>query len=1347
MKTWLQHPSVLVLLVVLGLAIACLLIVTAIILFVRAKKDSEEKAPEDAPQAAEPRVLSSQWQILGDSFQRAIRRLRDKTPGRDYQYSVPWYLLLGDSGTGKSLVAETLAGAQTEWVQSPGEESEPRWLLLEQAVLIDVPGAVLLSKANVDESGNSVLPSFLEKRPKNDETAWHRFLQLVMRYRPRQPLNGIVLTASATELIEAIKAPDHPARMARLAHLGRRLNEIQGRTGLSLPVYVLVTNCDALEGFSSYTQALIEHNLNRLAHRNGNPAELWDDIIGWSNPYSLERTYDAGWVEEAFRVTGEALLHRQLEILAACKSQQQAEGVLLFPFGVQELQEPLQVMLDLLFASTAYQTSHTLRGVYFCGRRMDSVANVVPPQSDGETVKAKAAELAWQRRSPMLFVRNLFEYKVFAEQFLAVAVRRRLFRGNRAVLAAQMVVGCLLLVIVIGFAHAWVRISHLQSNTLNPVLQSVGRSLQKLPAGSAANVRPATDLLNSAGQVENVGYASFAMPYSYLDTLRGELDKAVEGIIGRVLIGSCKRALENRVAAVMSPPVVPVVMAASTYPPGNSWKADPSYAALDRYLTDVRQLNTNIDRYGAISSAGFGTFGQLNALLRYLGGRGLPDTSRFTRDPHYRQLLENSTWDPISMTPAYDSSIAENTSKLIQSFYVSWFDSNPLKNEVDQLTSPDGLPILASSQSLPTNAQLRSLVSQVLSIDNQLNDGTFDWLVGGFNRESYPAIGNHLDGMAFANSQFTNAVEINGERELAGLQVHLQQSGVLTMADGRIRLDGKVRTLASVLNVLLQYDLMAHEVQAGPTCSFLPQATAWNQNELSNAIQVEASREKIENDLLPSLPENYRVQVKAVVDDRASSAIYADLKMAAASADDGIATEPGLEAALQNFDQSSEKLTKIDESLANLHASRDLACLNRVMVNQARALLARVNQEATGLYTHANSGDDGTGGVPTSEWLFGVSSPDELQSVLANERQNVVALSTQATPLVDLLRRRSRGASEVLARWQKISRDVEALQEKKPGNPIQTLEAFITNDVDKIAPQANCKAPAILNSNDEFLGVRSDLTRVAVERCQRLAVARFNQIASSFNGHLSGKFPFSQALDTRLGAEATPEDVASFYQMFDRNSDGLIGALANGSANPGQSAAFLKAMSQARPLVSGVGKIETAAVEVQVQFRTSRNREVLGNRIAEWTFTVGQKSVDSLTITSDTPPLLWQFGDPVTLSLRYAYDSPETPASPNPSPFAHVKDRTITYRYTDPWALLSFFQDHRSDLPGTSSQYEFRIPNQLATSGRDGAPPETTVFMQIDVMPPGAKEGASALSVPAFPATAPVATYRSGPKL
>jgi hypothetical protein len=82
-----------------------------------------------------------------------------------------------------------------------------------------------------------------------DAAAWLGFLDLLKRFRPRQPLNGVIVTLSATDLVHW-----NDEEMARYAaHVRARLRELYGRLGVRLPIYVLVTKADLLAGFMEFS--------------------------------------------------------------------------------------------------------------------------------------------------------------------------------------------------------------------------------------------------------------------------------------------------------------------------------------------------------------------------------------------------------------------------------------------------------------------------------------------------------------------------------------------------------------------------------------------------------------------------------------------------------------------------------------------------------------------------------------------------------------------------------------------------------------------------------------------------------------------------------------------------------------------------------------------------------------------------------------------------------------------------------------------------------------------------------------------------------------------------------------
>ena len=611
--------------------------------------------------------------------------------------------------------------------------------------------------------------------PSLDRAAWKSFLRLAARFRPRQPLNGIVLTIAATELLAASEDAEHPLRLARIAELSQRLDDVQHLLGLSLPVYVLVTKCDAVTGFDSYSRSLFEESATSRAASNGNSTvELSDNLFGWSNPYLLDSTFTPVWVDEAFDATIEVLLRRQLEMLAESKTAAAADGVFLFPFELQHLRAPLRLLLDRVFRTTAYHSSHLLRGIYFCGRE-------APDHSQPEPAASLVASSPLRRgllekaSNSVLYVRHLFEFRVFPERYLATPVARGYFFTNRSVMAAQITACALFLLLGVCSLRAWQRISSLQQNRIQPVLQSLATSLDNVAVSSGAGLTPAVNVFNALGAPHQDEYYSLALPVSYLDLsgLHRDLSDTLERSFEVVILRSCKFSLESRISSQMnSSPTetLQTIQAASAYPPGNYWSFDPAYGALDRYLSDVQALHRNIELYQLISMAGSGSFTQLNELLQYLHAPTFLDIGRFAHDANYQKLVLNATWQPLEIPPNFSSQTAVATRERITRFYSSWFDSNPLVAEVGSLSGPDGLQSLSSAVTPPSNQQLRSIVSRAESMESQLHGGTYDWLALDFNREEYPALGPELDQMPFADSQFTNLVTREGSQRLAVIE-------------------------------------------------------------------------------------------------------------------------------------------------------------------------------------------------------------------------------------------------------------------------------------------------------------------------------------------------------------------------------------------------------------------------------------------------------------------------------------------------------------------------------------------------------------------------------------------------
>ena len=88
----------------------------------------------------------------------------------------------------------------------------------------------------------------------SDSAGWSEFLALLRKYRARRPINGVILTISAQDLLTQGDA----GREAHVDAARRRLDELTRELRIQLPVYVMVTKCDLVAGFAEYFDDLTQ---------------------------------------------------------------------------------------------------------------------------------------------------------------------------------------------------------------------------------------------------------------------------------------------------------------------------------------------------------------------------------------------------------------------------------------------------------------------------------------------------------------------------------------------------------------------------------------------------------------------------------------------------------------------------------------------------------------------------------------------------------------------------------------------------------------------------------------------------------------------------------------------------------------------------------------------------------------------------------------------------------------------------------------------------------------------------------------------------------------------------------
>ena len=351
---------------------------------------------------------------LRQAFAQMDSRLRELLPGHDYRYRIPWILLLGQAGAGKSTLLADLGAVPAGNGTVPAESPPCRWWFFNQGLVLDLAGNLLR-----DQETSRLRP-----------TAWREVLRLLQRYRPRRPLDGVLLVIPADALTDS-QTSTPEARRDHARQLYQRLRELQNTLGLRLPLYVLISQCDRLPGFTALAGEL--------------PTPLASSLLGWSNPANLDAAYNSAWIDTAFAALNQDVFQLQADVMAAKTQLADADSLLLLPTRLAELREPLRTYLDELFQPSAYHEAFFLRGLYFTGAG-PGVTRPTPSPAPGSPSPPQAA--AGQR----FFLQDLFTDKIFPEQGLARPVGWSLLQRNRRVILVQ---AAILLLVVGGGLGLW----------------------------------------------------------------------------------------------------------------------------------------------------------------------------------------------------------------------------------------------------------------------------------------------------------------------------------------------------------------------------------------------------------------------------------------------------------------------------------------------------------------------------------------------------------------------------------------------------------------------------------------------------------------------------------------------------------------------------------------------------------------------------------------------------------------------------------------------------------------------------------------------------------------------------
>jgi type VI secretion system protein ImpL len=365
----------------------------------QAKKQAETARPDQQEQIGE----------LNESFSKALTALKKSrlAGGRgNALYALPWYMIIGPPGVGKStaLLRSGLrfpfSADERTAIRGVGGTRNCDWWFSDQAIILDTAGRY----ATEDD----------------DRKEWTAFLQMLRKYRKKQPLNGLLvavgvdqlLTASAEEL-EELAAP-----------IRARVDQVLADLEVSVPVYLLLTKCDLVGGFTEFFG-----DLNRKTRAQ---------VLGFTVPLDHAPADAERYFSEELDILHERIKHQGSQRLASVRPQER-DAAFSFPLQFGSIKDPLSRFAASLLGQNPYRESVKLRGVYFCsgtqqGRPIDRVLSTLSGKL-GLPRLSHSPSTHQQRRKRSYFLRDVFTQVLVPDQKLAGRSESSVRRGRRLHLA------------------------------------------------------------------------------------------------------------------------------------------------------------------------------------------------------------------------------------------------------------------------------------------------------------------------------------------------------------------------------------------------------------------------------------------------------------------------------------------------------------------------------------------------------------------------------------------------------------------------------------------------------------------------------------------------------------------------------------------------------------------------------------------------------------------------------------------------------------------------------------------------------------------------------------------------
>ena len=1280
-------------------------------------------------------------------FLRAIRFLRARMPGASPLYQLPWYLLIGPAGAGKSTMI------RESNLQLPLGEPDfgmlgiPKiqWWFLNKGVLLDIRGNFFINSKDTNA----------------DENGWRTVLGLLARYRAKRPIDGIILTIPATEFLGK-NAIEREEMIDRAKFMAQKIQASQHSLGLQLPLYLIISKSDTIPGFKSFCQDI--------------PRENSGNILGWSNPYSLDTAFNTVWVDQAFNFMNQFLSKLRLEIFNTKEALSTRDGIFVFPGQLERLKDGLTIYLNHLFKENTYSEGLFLRGIYFVGDGMShSVVENLSSENitDGHT----SSEQSSPHERSIFFVDDLISRKIFYETGLAQPVKRRIARANRNLRLAKGSTIALAVVGTVGVLQTYQKLKS-QNDDLLPVLSKINTVLCQLKdvrgSESAQTValfdNYARQLIQMMHTLSESQFTSIFFPPSWFSPVQDNLHYSVKVSYNHIILRTIyiDLLLKGRELLYLRPTHGDrSTTLAQIVNPLDSVE----FGLLQSYITRMVEFTRMVSLFNNLSRSN--DISPLRELVQYTFHTELP--ASFEEEfYHFRRILRDIPFPPIDLNPY--APLAQDTLRNIYQHFLSGImstnDPLSLVGRINTFLWNFGRTQVQNGK-IPSLQELRNVATSLEQAIPKLNATGKTWIDGDYfdiGPEFVSIVGLINDTPFLGGKTMVEQLAANTAMTFQSFKTEMLRLLPILSADTTINPSGNIQPHPSLvlsnlykgLSLLFQESFMGIP-PANTLVTIVPESkiTYWDPKLVDLADHMLKDFEGFKGKGLLSLPISLRESILLMAQQNlqlnllgtiAKSQSFVEAPRAYSV---GIAAEEIIRSKIMNVKDVAPKFTSLLEALNRGNVGESFVALRNLLATLSLRLLEHVEHAAMENIPYAIKGNtfDWWDGQPGAIFTaYNVYDKDDLQRYMLLQRERMRHWAFDyAKYMVEFLSsdimKEAQFSRTLTDRWKRIMDQLLMVDQHKPDNSVSNLESDLlkmnTLDLSKCFQELKLEDMRE-SSGDFFLAVKRMVHREMRARCevlQRLKnVENYTRLAEFFNDRLKNKFPF---VGSNLGAsqgEAEPEDIRTFFSMYKEFGDKpemILDQVAELGSSITPAVDFLKTMDEIKnffaEFLDSKANNDTPSIDFSIDFRTNKSQEQMANYIVDWTF----KSSDENSLSNHIKDLSgrWSFGNLVEVGFRWPANVGVAPALDEKQKYMNVNEQTASFTFSGRWSLLwllrTYAQAKSTQTEPTPYTLKFVIPL--------GPDKKTVAYNQLTLRAPSkGKAPGRVMEVPIFPTQAPL---------